>query len=372
MSKMKNEKQLIVVEEENEMALTNLVNETLQETTFDYSDVTPEDKDTLVRIKLRKGVIIHNTIVEIGGDLKEAQAIYSHNGSGKFMRWVEEEYGMSFTTADRYMRAYDVLVQNDSGKILSLGVATNLQQLGVQKLSSLSKLTPEQQQQVIENAPLEEMNKKQVEELTKRVKETQEYSDELVEEIKKKDQKNKEQQKQKDKEIESLKAKVQELESKKEQSVEPEVVEKIVEVEKVVEKEVIPESVQSELDELKAEKERLEKENSEKTDFINEQRKEINKHKEAWDSLNLEKEVWQESKSIDINFGALLAFIRNFLDCTAGYTFLKGQYQDISEKNRKTLLNAINRVEDWCLLMRQAVNGDFDHLGKNIIVESEN
>lgn len=63
--------------EANEMSLTELVNETLQETTFDYSDVTPEDKDTLVRIKLRKGVIIHATIVEIGGDLKVAQAIYA-------------------------------------------------------------------------------------------------------------------------------------------------------------------------------------------------------------------------------------------------------------------------------------------------------
>lgn len=91
------------------------------------------------------------------GDLKVAQKIYSHYGNGEFTKWVVEEYGMSDTTARRYIKAYEFLIQYGKGNNGTLGSELEIQNLGVYKLSSLSKLTLDQQKQVIENAPLNEI-----------------------------------------------------------------------------------------------------------------------------------------------------------------------------------------------------------------------
>ena len=77
--------------------------------------------------------------------MKVAQKIYSNNRNGKFEKWVVEEYGMSANTARKYIKAYDFLVQYNKGDIQTLGSELEIQNLGVQKLSSLSKLTPVQQ-----------------------------------------------------------------------------------------------------------------------------------------------------------------------------------------------------------------------------------
>ena len=50
---------------------------------------------------------------------------------------------MNFTMACKYMHAYDFLVQIDNANIVHSGEL--IQNLGVTKLSSLSKLTPVQQ-----------------------------------------------------------------------------------------------------------------------------------------------------------------------------------------------------------------------------------
>ena len=55
--------------------------------------------------------------------------------------------------------------------------------LGVTKLASLAKLPKMQQKEVIENAPLEEITKEEVEQLTKKVKEAGEYNEQLLNEI---------------------------------------------------------------------------------------------------------------------------------------------------------------------------------------------
>ncbi len=103
------------MEEVNETALTELVDETvgIQESTFDYSDVTPEEESELKSFKLEKNVIDHAIIVIKGRHLKRAQEIYSKNGIGKFQKWVEEEYKMSFSMAHNYKRAYEVLENNN-------------------------------------------------------------------------------------------------------------------------------------------------------------------------------------------------------------------------------------------------------------------
>lgn len=345
-------------EETNEMSLTELINETLQKTTFDYGDVTPEDRDTLVRIKLRKGVIIHNTIVEIGGDLKVAQKIYSKKGNGKFTKWVEEEYGMSYVMAKKYISAYDVLVQNGSEKLLNPGLTTILQQLGVHKLSSLAKLPIEQQKQVIENAPLEDMNKRQVEELTKAVKEAEEYSDELIEEIRKKDKKindSIELQEMKDKEIESLKAKVQELESKKEQSIEP----KVVEVEKIIEKEVIPDYIQNELD-------RLREEVADKDDRLK-------SAKETMEAI-----VTQQNSKFgtqEIDWGSLATVVNHFLKSAGEFTYLKEAFKETSGQGKSYVKTQVERIEKWVIEMKKMMNTDLaigNTIYDNVDFEVEN
>lgn len=110
----------------------------------------------------------HDNGIWKSGDLKEAQEIYSHNGSGRFKKWVEEEYGMNYNTAFGYIQAYETLAQLSGckddltgqinrEKIINSERAMEAQKLGVYKLSSLSKLPIEKQKYLIENAPLEKM-----------------------------------------------------------------------------------------------------------------------------------------------------------------------------------------------------------------------
>ena len=347
----------------NEVSLTELVTETLQETTFDYSDVNEEEKEKLIRIKLRKGAVIHNTIVEIGGDLKEAQRIYSHCGTGKFEKWVVEEYNMAPQTARKYIRAYDVLAQNGSAYIRTLASGNdNLQTLGIEKLSSLSKLNPDQQKQVIENAPLNEMNKKQVDELIKKVKEAEEYSDELVEEIRKKDQKireNRDSVEQKDKEIQELKSKIQELESGNMQPV-AKVQEKIVE--KVVEKEVVPAGVLQELDTYK----KLAKENMDKIpeyiqDELSELRKVVIEKSELLeDAKKTVGEIAKQSNSKfgtqNVDWGLLGNVINNFLSSAGEYSYMKETFKIESGQTKSYVKTQVEKIEKWVLSMKEMMN----------------
>ncbi len=344
----------------NDMALTKLVEETIEiGSSFDYSDVSQDDEKKLIKIKLRKRLIVEWTILEIGGDLVDAQDIYSHYGNGKFKAWVEEEYDMRFSTARKYIQAYKVLSERKSDNLLYND--DNIETLGVHKLSSLYKLGSEQRKDIITNAPLHDMTVQQVDELTKKVKEAEEYSDELVEEIRKKDQKireNRDSVEQKDKEIQELKSKIQELESGNVQPV-AEVQEKIVE--KVVEKEVIPKEIQEELKALK----QLVKERKEIPEHI------LNELSSLRTEVAKKDELLNEAKSTveaiatqtnskfgvqDVDWNSLGNIVSHFLGGASEFSYMKDAYKQESAQKKQYINSQVNKIEKWVLQMKDMMN----------------
>lgn len=303
-----------IVEKIDEKALIEHITEEVEESNFDYSDVTDEERERLLEIKMRKGTIIYSFLLTVGKDLSEAQKIYSKNGNGKFSKWVEEEYGIARTTAFNYIKAYEVW--NNCSLEGTIDI-TKIENLGIKKMVALSKLSEEQQKEVIENTPLEDFNVKQVEELTKRIKE---------------------------------------LESSKN---EPRIVE------------VIPNEIKQELEELRAENKILVDDNEDKADFIMQQNEELIEQRIALENLKIENKVYETEQTNIIDIGVLLMYIKDFLKGASSYTLLKGQYENIPPKTKKTLFNAINQVKDWCMLMEQAIKSDFRNVGNNIIIENE-
>lgn len=361
-----NEKEQVEI---NENALIEHITEEIEENDFDYSDVTDEEKEKLLEIKMRKGIIVQGFINAVGKDLSEAQKIYSKNGNGKFSKWVEEEYGISRTTAFNYLKAYEVW--NNCSLEGTIDI-TKLEKIGVKKLASLSKLSEEQQKDVIENAPLEELNVKQVEELTKQVKIEQEYSEELVEELKKKDEKIREKtelQKQQDNQIKELQQKIEELEN-------IEIEEKIVEVEKVIEKEVVPEHIKVELETYK----KLAKENMEEIpdyilDEIDSLRKTVQEKEELLE--NAERTVEAVIQKRDIIFGRdstdwneLGKAIYRFLECASKYTYLNEAYKKVGGVTKHYVITAVDKLEKWLISMKKLMNKEL-MIGNYIIVENE-
>lgn len=137
-------------------------------------------------------------------------------------------------------------------------------------------------------------------------------------------------------------------------------------------KEVIPDEIQEELKELRAEKKRLEQETAEKTEYIKQQDEKLQEKEDSLNNLKINKNTNQTENLNVIDIGILFTIIKDFLTRASSYTLLKGQYEDIPPKTKKTLEDAIKSVEDWCILMEQAVNSDFQNVGNNIIIESEN
>ena len=303
-----------IVEKIDEKALIEHITEEVEESNFDYSDVTDEERERLLEIKMRKGTIIYSFLLTVGKDLSEAQKIYSKNGNGKFSKWVEEEYGIARTTAFNYIKAYEVW--NNCSLEGTIDI-TKIENLGIKKMVALSKLSAEQQKEVIENAQIEDLNVKQVEELTKRIKELENNINER----------------------------------------------EIVEV--------IPDEIRQELEALREENEVLGNDNKDKADYIRQQQEEIFEQRKALEHLTIEQKIYETQQTNIIDIGLLLTNIKEFIDRVSSYTFLKGQYEDVPPKTKKTLFNAINQIKDWCMLMEQAINSDFSNVGNNIIIENE-
>lgn len=282
-------------------------------------------------------------------------------------------------TARKYMQAYDSFKR---AELYCPEQLSDIENIGVHKLSYMNKLSDEQFTDIMKSKAATKINVDQFRQLTNKVKEKGEYSEDLLNEIRQKDDKIKtkeaetiqlqQEKEQKDQEIAELKAKLQKMEEEKVQPVgnsEPEVVEKIVEVEKVVEKEVIPDEIQEELEDLRLQKKMLEKDNEDKASFIEEQNGKILEQRQKISSLQINDTV-PDDKLPEMQLASLLKFIDTFLRDTSGYTLLKGKYDDISVKSKNILMQSISRVEDWCLLMKQAVNNDHYNVGNNIIIEN--
>lgn len=374
---------------ENLSLTESIIGDMIQQETFDYED-TPED----IKMELIQGVKdskkIRSACLEVivatdGRILKIANEAWAKKGTGIYRRFVENEMGYSIPTAKRILNLYEMQQKFPDLKLYSQnGEEKTLFDLGTHKISSIKALPEDIQEKVLTSAPLIDMNTKQVEKLAKKIKETGDYSEELIEEIREKDkkiadseQKQKQLQQEKEQkeiEIAELKVKIQELEQIKVQpveKVEPEVVEKIVEVEKVVEKEVIPNSIKEELEMLRNENKVLIKDNKDKASFIEGQNNTIIEQRQKINNLKIDDSIPEDSLPA-MKLGSLLSFIDCFLRDTSGFTLLKGQFSEMSNKSKQTLLNSIGRIEDWCILMKQAVNDDKEMLGNNIIIESEN
>ena len=360
------------MEETNETALTELVDETvgLQESNFDYSDVSEEEKIILQGFKRKKGIRTYAFIIETGSDLKEAQSIYSKYGNGKFTKWVEEEYGMGVRMAEKYIEVYNSLSKNELTKL-----ASSMDNLGVEKMYSLTKLPEPQQKEVLENAPLEEMNKKEVEQLTKKVKETGEYNEQLLNEIRQEKENAKKTSQEKDEEIKKLQEKVKELESVQSVAQEPQIIEKEVIKEIPVEK-VVEVTPQFMINKMKA----LEKMVAEKTDeipdYITEEletlRKKVKEQQEELDESkrNLKDIVYKKNTSLGKerqDWGLLGNVINNFLSSASEYTYMQEFYKMESGENKNFIRSQIDRVEKWVIEMKRMINPN-----ENIVLDEKN
>lgn len=367
----KREKKIEVIEDNNKVNQeknkqeTDLMNisETLQipQINYDYSNV--EDEET-VKYMQNSEIIMFTAEMNkdyiFGERLAGVQEKLANNKTGEFEKWYTA-LGLKKQRVYDYINYYSILSARADN--------IQLQSLPYTKIAQLSGITKEQQEDIIENAPLNEMTKEEIKELKKQVKSAGEYSDELLEQVKQKDKKLQEQeenQNQKDQQIQELQQKIQQLENEKVQpveQVETQVIEKIVEVEKIVEKEVIPSEVEEELKELRAEKKRLEEETAEKTNYIKQQAEEINEANQTLKNLKADNEEIQSDFDKTIDIGILFSRIKQFLDTTSSYTLLRSQYANLSEKNKKTLYEAVYSVKEWCNSMEEALS--------TTIIESE-
>lgn len=360
---------------ENLSLTESIIGDMIQQEAFDYED-TPED----IKMELIQGVKdskkIRSACLEVivatdGRILKIANEAWAKKGTGIYRRFVENEMGYSIPTAKRILNLYEMQQKFPDLKLYSQdGEEKTLSDLGTHKISSIKALPEDIQEKVLTSAPLIDMNTKQVEKLAKKIKETGDYSEELVEEIRKKDkkiadseQKQKQMQlekEQKDNEIAELKAKIQELEQIKVQpvgKVEPEIVEKIVEVEK----EVIPEKVQEELKTLR----QLVKEKNEIPEHIKNELFSLREQIAEKDTLlnDAKNTVEAIATATNSKFGTqkvdwnlLGDVISHFLGGASEYTYMGNVYKEESPNKKEYVKTQVNKIEQWVLQMKQMMN----------------
>jgi len=113
-------------------------------TTFDYSQVSKDEKGKLVyyAAEIRKAKKSHaEAIIETGRLLSESQDVMAKHGSGTFCEWVDLECGFGKSTAYRYIDAFEafkdcpnlgqmdpsamyLLAKNDDAKKVAIKMAT--------------------------------------------------------------------------------------------------------------------------------------------------------------------------------------------------------------------------------------------------------
>lgn len=101
--------------------------QSIAETSFDYSSVDEETADFLQEKANRIVEIRIKSVIAIGKELKEAQErLANHNKyEGVFVKWIEST-GVKKSTAYDYLRAYDYVVRNSENIIDFENVQTSL------------------------------------------------------------------------------------------------------------------------------------------------------------------------------------------------------------------------------------------------------
>ncbi len=355
------------MEEVNEMALTELVTQNLPTINFDYSKIDEETSTIMKNAEVSMQVSAVNTRYVFGEQLCKVQDKLAGNNqyNGYFEEWYSA-LGLKKSFVYDTINYYKVVCQTNSQKILNLPIT---------KVKELAKLTFDQQKEVIENVPLDELDREQVRELTKKVKEAGQYNEDLLNEIRQKDDKIKtkeaeaqqlqEEKDKKDQEIAELKAKLQEMEENFQpvEKVEPEVVEKIVEVEKVVEveKEVVPEDIKEELETLrKIAKERNEIPEHIKNELfsLREQVAEkdalLNDAKDTVEAIATATNSKFGTQKVDWNL--LGDIVSHFLGGASEYSYMETAYKEESIQKKNYVKTQVDKIEKWVLQMKQMMN----------------
>lgn len=291
---------------------------------FDYSILDGNTSEELQKIATEISAISSNTKYLIGEKLAKAQELLSKNGYGCFSEWIES-YGLKRRTAYNCIDYYKVFVQN-------LHKQKELEKLSDTKIYELAKLQSQQQKEVLENVDLESKTVQEVKELTKQIKAEQEYSNELQEAIRDKERK-----------IQNLENEIK--------NVQPEI------IEKEIVKEIIP-------TELLEEKEKLENE-------IKELKKRAEKAEDTIKNIRLESKIEKDHLYNSANLDELLQNVKDFLAKNSKFTYLKEDLQNIPAKKKKFIEQSVNSMEEWTMLMKQALDNRQDVVGNIIYGEGE-
>lgn len=267
-------------------------------------------------------------IIEIGKRLIEVKENLPH---GEFGNYLKEKVEFSRQTANRFM---SVATQFSNSSAMS--------NLGSTKLFLLAGLDEEDRQELIQENNVEDMTTRELEqavkekkEITKQLKIEQEYSNELQESIKEKEN-----------QIRTLQNEIEKIQIPEKEIIEKEVI-----------KEVVPKN-------LILEKQALEKE-------LETLRKRAEKAENTLSRIKLDKEINQDKVYSNTKLEHLLVNIKDFLDNASKYTYLKDELQKIPPQNKKILESKINEVENWTMLMKQALRNEENMVGNIIFGEGE-
>lgn len=267
-------------------------------------------------------------IIEIGKTLIEVKENIGH---GNFGEWLEKEVEFSHYTANRFMKI-----------ATEFSNSTAMCNLNSTKLFLLAGLDEEDRQEVMQKSNIEEMTTRELEQVVKEKKEIKkqleaekEYSEELQEAIK-----------QKENQIRTLQNEIENIQKPEKEIIEKEIV-----------KEVIPENLILEKQSLERELETL--------------RKRAEKAENTVSRLKLDKEINQDKVYTNVKLDNLLVNIKDFLNNASKYTYLKDELQKIPTQNKKILESKIQEVDNWVILMKQALNNEQNIVGNVIFGEGE-
>lgn len=267
-------------------------------------------------------------IIEIGKRLIEVKENLQH---GEFSEWLKKRVDISHRTANNFMKVATTFSNSQS-----------IANLGSTKLFLLAGLDEENREEVMQENNIEEMTTRELEQVVKEKKEIKkqleaekEYSEELQEAIKEKEI-----------QIRNLQNEIENVSKPEVQVVEKEII-----------KEVIPEN-------LILEKQSLE-------DDLETLRKRAEKAENTVNRLKLDKEINQDKVYTNIKLDNLLVNITDFLNNASKYTYLKDELQKIPSKNKRIVENKIQEIENWALLMKQALNNEQNVVGNIIFSEGE-
>lgn len=239
-------------------------------------------------------------IIEIGKRLIEAKQQLPH---GEWGEWLSEKVEFSERTARQFMRVAEEFGDSQIGN-----------RLPISKLYALLELPTETRTAVINNAPLEEMTKREVQELTKRLKQEQNHNQSLEETIK-----------QMSKQIQELKNRPTEVKTEI----------KTVEVEKPV----IPDDYEH----IKRENQQL----SEQNKTLLEQKQQL--ARQLQESRVLQSEI--------INIEEFRQNIGYFLEKMAKYTFYSEAFATLDKRQQNEFLKQVEKIDIWVTEVKQAIKG---------------